>query len=230
MRSFLPIFLSFFLLNGFFSSFERPISLPDLSYSKHPVEILAFLNLGLRRLAADVEMIRLLIYYGSSEAMADELNPPKDAPLYPGIFFRAEEILNLDPSFNYARLYAAGALAFSLGRPVESLQLMKEGLVLEPENEQFKAYIAAIAFSAKGDPQKAVDALSPYLERKDTPSMLINISAFIYYRLKEMDKAASLYRRLLDLRNPEYHSIAKKMLRRIALDKTFSPRRKRFKR
>ncbi len=230
MRSFLPVFLSCFLLNGLFSSFERPLSLPDFSFSRHPVEILTLVNLGFRRLAADIEMIRLLIYYGSSEAMADELNPPKNVPLYPGMFFRAEEILSLDPYFNYVRLYAAGALAFSLGRPNEALKLMQEGLILEPNNEQYKAILAAIAFSKKGDSQRVVNALSPYLESPDTPSMLINVSAFIYFRLGEMDKAASLYQRLSDSKNPDYYPIAKKMLLKIKSISYQSFRKKRFKR
>ncbi len=215
MRFWGPVFLFYFLFNGLFASFERPISLPDFSLSKHPVETLAFVNLGLNRFAADIDMIRLFIYYGASEAMADDLNPPKNAPLYPGIFPRAEEILSLDPYFNYARLYAAGALAFNLNRSDEALRLMQEGLNLEPENKQYKSYIAAIAFSKKGDPQKVVDTLSPYLKNPDTPSMLLNISAFIYFRLGEMDQATTLYQRLLDSRNPEYHLTARKMLQKI---------------
>ena len=126
MRYFFPLFLSLFLLNGFFSSLEPTQALPDFSSSKHPVEILTLLNLGLRRLAADIEMVHLLSDYGSSEAMADDLNPPKGVPLYPGIFLRAKEILSLDPSFSYVRLYAAGALAFNLGRPDEALELMRK--------------------------------------------------------------------------------------------------------
>ena len=214
MRYFFPLFLSLFLLNGFFPSFEPTQALPDFSSSKHPVEILTLLNLGLRRLAADIEMVRLLIYYGSSEAMADDLNPPKGVPLYPGIFPRAREILSLDPSFSYVRLYAAGALAFNLGRPDEALELMREGLILEPDNSKYKAYIAAIAFSQKGDERQAVEALGPYLHSPKTPSMIKNVAAFIYLRLKEWPQAAELYQELLNSKDAGYRKEAKKMLRK----------------
>ena len=215
MRYFLTLFLSLFLINGFFSSLGPTESLPDFSSSKHPVEILALLNLGLRRLAADIAMVRLLIYYGSSEAMADDLNPPKGVTLYPGILPRAKEILSLDPSFSYVRFYAAGALAFNLGRPDEAIELLREGLILDPDNSKYKAYIAAIAFSQKGDARQAVEALSPYLNSPKTPSMIKNIAAFIYLRLKKWPQAAELYQELLRSKDAGYRKEAKKMLEKI---------------
>ncbi len=215
MRYFLTLFLSLFLINGFFSSLGPTESLPDFSSSKHPVEILTLLNLGLRRLAADIAMVRLLIYYGSSEAMADDLNPPKGVTLYPGILPRAKEILSLDPSFSYVRFYAAGALAFNLGRPDEAIELLREGLILDPDNSKYKAYIAAIAFSQKGDARQAVEALSPYLNSPKTPSMIKNIAAFIYLRLKKWPQAAELYQELLRSKDAGYRKEAKKMLEKI---------------
>ncbi len=215
MRYFLTLFLSLFLINGFFSSLGPTESLPDFSSSKHPVEILTLLNLGLRRLAADIAMVRLLIYYGSSEAMADDLNPPKGVTLYPGILPRAKEILSLDPSFSYVRFYAAGALAFNLGRPDEAIELLREGLILDPDNSKYKAYIAAIAFSQKGDARQAVEALSPYLNSPKTPSMIKNIAAFIYLRLKKWPQAAELYQELLKSKDAGYRKEAKKMLEKI---------------
>ena len=215
MRYFLTLFLSLFLINGFFSSLGPTESLPDFSSSKHPVEILTLLNLGLRRLAADIAMVRLLIYYGSSEAMDDDLNPPKGVTLYPGILPRAKEILSLDPSFSYVRFYAAGALAFNLGRPDEAIELLREGLILDPDNSKYKAYIAAIAFSQKGDERQAVEALSPYLNSPKTPSMIKNIAAFIYLRLKKWPQAAELYQELLRSKDAGYRKEAKKMLEKI---------------
>ena len=215
MRYFLTLFLSLFLINGFFSSLGPTESLPDFSSSKHPVEILTLLNLGLRRLAADIAMVRLLIYYGSSEAMADDLNPPKGVTLYPGILPRAQEILSLDPSFSYVRFYAAGALAFNLGRPDEAIELLREGLILDPDNSKYKAYIAAIAFSQKGDARQAVEALSPYLNSPKTPSMIKNVAAFIYLRLKKWPQAAELYQELLKSKDAGYRKEAKKMLEKI---------------
>ena len=215
MRYFLTLFLSLFLINGFFSSLSTTESLPDFSSSKHPVEILTLLNLGLRRLAADIAMVRLLIYYGSSEAMADDLNPPQGVTLYPGILPRAQEILSLDPSFSYVRFYAAGALAFNLGRPDEAIELLREGLILDPDNSKYKAYIAAIAFSQKGDERQAVEALSPYLNSPKTPSMIKNVAAFIYLRLKKWPQAAELYQELLRSKDAGYRKEAKKMLEKI---------------
>jgi tetratricopeptide (TPR) repeat protein len=199
-------------------------SAPDfsaiLSSSNHPAEIILFLNLGMRRAAADLEMIRLLIYYGRHEAMNDEIDVQKNnenhLELYPELKSRAERILALDPSFVYVRLYASGALAFNLARPDEALNLLKEGLRFDPQNETYKAYIAAIAFSSHGDPEKVVETLTPYLKNKDCPSMLKNIMAFLYLKLGQPAQAAELYKDLLFSRDAGYQKTAREMLQAIA--------------
>ncbi len=221
MRSFL-VALSFIVGINFFLGTFTPI--PNfssiLSSSEHPAEVILFLNLGMRRVAADIEMIRLLIYYGQHEAMNDEIDVNKGSKspleLYPEIGPRAERILALAPSFSYVRLYTAGALAFNLARPDEAIHLLKEGIQFDPQNGMYKAYIAAIAFSTHGDPEKVAEALSPYLKDRDCPSMLKNIVASIYLKIGKPALAAELYRELLSSKDANYQEVARKMLQKIA--------------
>ena len=112
--------------------------LPALS-PETAVETAGLLSLGLRRLAADLQLIRLLVYYGTPEP--DE--PGHEEPghdhaahrwgggRYPEMAERARRIVALDPSFSYALLYAAGAIAFNLDRPDEALELVTLGLQLD---------------------------------------------------------------------------------------------------
>ena len=220
MRPFLIAIPFIICLNSIFLGLNRTSQFSSiLVASQHPAETILFLNLGMRRVAADLAMIRLLIYYGEHEELNDEMDAQKQDghqnALYPEMGPRAERIMALDPSFNYPVLYASGALAFNLGRPNEALDLLKKGLLIDPQNTQYKAYAAAIAFSTHGDPEKVVEALNPYLKDKDCPSMLKNIVAFLYLRLGQTTEAMGLYKDLLSSRDKGYRELAARMLGKL---------------
>jgi tetratricopeptide (TPR) repeat protein len=179
-----------------------------------------FLSLGLRRLLADVWMVRLLLYYGAAEeAMTNSAGEQAEisgSGGYPEIAARAAGILALDPSFSYAVLYASGALAFNLGRPGEAIELLRRGLAADPGNWRYRAYIGAIGLEKNGDRQGAVDLLEPALDAPDCPAMIKSIAAFLYIKLGENAKAAALYRKILeDSRDPGYQAMARRGLARL---------------
>lgn len=172
------------------------------------VETAAFLGLGLRRLAADLELIRMLVYYGSPEPdqarreQAEEAAGGEGEKLYggghyPEILPRALSMLQLDPAYSYPVLYAAGALAFNLGRPAEALDLLAEARRRDPDNLQYAAYVAAVGFSRHGDLPRALAAIEPTLARPDCPTMIKSMVAFMYRRLGRRADAIRVFRDIL---------------------------------
>ncbi|MEI8191269.1 MAG: hypothetical protein WCI75_16255, partial [candidate division NC10 bacterium] len=87
----------------------------------------SLIALGMRRLAADLEFVQMLVYYGTppegEESPFEYLHSTyfenrghhghiHEGGVYPELGPRALRILALDPRFSYAALYSAGALAF----------------------------------------------------------------------------------------------------------------------
>ncbi len=179
------------------------------------------LSLGLRRLLADVWMVRLLLYYGAAEeavrSAASESSEVSGSGGYPEIAARAAGILSLDPSFSYAVLYASGALGFNLGRPGEAIELLRRGLAADPGNWRYRAYIGAIGLTKNGDRRGAVGLLAPTLDMPDCPAMIKSIAAFLYIKLGESAKAAAIYRKILETsHDPGYREMARRALARLS--------------
>lgn len=197
----------------------------------------SLVSVGMRRLAADLAFIRLLLYYGTPEDAADGSGhehghdghdhgpgghgePERHGAVdgggsYPELGPRVERILSLDPFWEYPVLYGAGALAFNLGRPEEALRLLKAGLSHRPEDPRYLAYIAAVGFSRAGDMARAVEELAPAVAEPDAPTMLKNIVAFMHVRLGRREEAARLYRDILRSRDESYHENARRALKRL---------------
>jgi tetratricopeptide (TPR) repeat protein len=185
----------------------------------------------MRRLAADLGLIRLLVYYGSPESEGDkheehghagETFDPKHPEnfwgggKYPGLGPRARRILDIDPSLSYATLYAAGALAFNLNRPQEALDVLSYGLRRDPSNLQYHAYVAAIGFHRHGDTGSVMRILEPLLKSPDCPTMIKSMMAFLYRRTGRREKAIRLYREILETsRDPGYRRTAEKRLKAL---------------
>ncbi|MBI3554457.1 MAG: hypothetical protein HY077_18325 [Elusimicrobia bacterium] len=190
------------------------------------VETAALFGLGMRRLAADLGLVRLLVYYGTDEAGVDERHgaPDMSQPQlyeggghYPELGPRARLILDIDPTFSYAALYAAGALAFNLNRPDEALELLKYALGRDPRNLQYAVYVGAIGFQRHGDAANVVRVLEPVLAFPDCPTMIKNVAAFLYLRLGRKEKSAALYREILATsRDESYRRVARRMLDELA--------------
>lgn len=173
------------------------------------------LSLGMRRLAADISFVRMLVYYGTPEQGGQE-GHQHGAQYGGGHYFQlgpqALRILDLDPLFSYAVLYAAGALAFNLDRPQEALSLLESGRRAEPKNRRYASYIAAIGFHKKGDVSKVLSELDPVLREDDCPTMIKNIAAFLCLRTGRKAEAEKLYREILLSRDKDYQALARRAL------------------
>ncbi len=180
----------------------------------------SLLGLGMRRLAADLEFVRLLVYYGSTETGNEEAELATGGGHYPEIGPRARRIADLDPTFSYAVQYGAGALAFNLNRPDEALDLLRRALAGDPDNPHYRQYIGAVAFAKHGDVRKVVELLEPMLSEPDCPAMIKSMAAFMYRRLGETGKAVALYEDIADnSKDPGYRGIAERELRALGIRK-----------
>ena len=199
---------------------SRPVPLPKVP-GERAVEAAGFLSLGMRRLAADIGLVRLLVYYGTPEKEErgherHEHGGGFGGGHYPEIGPRAREILSIDPGFAYPVLYGAGALAFNLDRPDEALALLAFGLQTMPHNQQLRAYTAAVAFHKKGDAARVIEMLEPTLSEPDCPTMIKSMLAFLYRRGGQPGKAVAVYRDILATsRDAGYRATAEKNLREL---------------
>jgi tetratricopeptide (TPR) repeat protein len=181
------------------------------------MEDMAFLSLGLRRLGADINFIRLMQYYGSNEGAGDEMSEYSVyglAPVvaadyeggkYPELYARAVHVFSLDSYFRFAVLYASGALAFNLNRPEEALNLLYMARRYSPNDLRYNTYIAAIGFSKSNDPEKTADLLDTVIAEPDCPSMVKQLAAFLNKRIKRYKRAYEIYMDLyLNSKDPGY--------------------------
>jgi tetratricopeptide (TPR) repeat protein len=201
------------------------------------IETSALVSLGMRRLAADLGLVRLLVYYGSSEsgpcgtsdaagehgdhrghAHFDRDHPERSwgGGRYSELGPRALRILDADPAFSYAALFAAGALAFNLNRPDDALRVLDYALSRDPRNHQFQAYVAAIGFHRRGDSREVIARLEPFLGAPDCPVMIKHMVAFLCERSGRRGRAIGLYREIQGAsKDPGYRRMAEAALKRL---------------
>ena len=187
------------------------------------VQTASLYALGMRRAAADLGLIRLIIYYGTHEESGglDHGHGPHDghdhhsdpSKRHLELAPRAMAVLDADPAFTYAALYAAGALAFNLQRPDEALRVLDHALSRDPRNFQLRAYVGAIGFHKKGDRKAVIAALEPVLAYPDCPAMIKHLVAVLYKREGLADRARALYTELLA--HPDYAAVAKQELDKL---------------
>ena len=197
--------------------------------AENAVESSALLSLGMRRLAADLGFIRLLIYYGTPEGPDEESEGHHHKPFdpehpelfwgggsYPEVAARALRLIDTDPTFAYPVLYASGALAFNLNRPDEALRVLRYALSRDPRNVQYQAYVMAVGLHRHGDKAGVIRILEPVLGESDCPAMIKNMMAYLYVQSGERRKAADLYRLIRDTsRDPHYRRLAEAALKRL---------------
>ena len=223
-------------LNAAFRSAVPPPSSAPAALELTPesaVESASFLSLGMRRGAADAALIRMLVYYGTPEADEDDEAPghvhgagDRDHPErswggghYPELLPRARRILALDPGFSYAALWASGALAFNLGRVDEATALLELALRAQPGNWQYRAYLAAIGFQKRGDPNRVLALLEPTLAQPDCPTMIKSMVAFLLKRQGQRARAIAVYRDILRTsRDAGYRGTARRMLGELGVE------------
>lgn len=192
------------------------------------LETAGLFALGMRRLAADLGLIRVIIYYGTPEDDGhghghghhghDEFDPEHPerhygGGRYPEMLAKAKSLVDVDPAFVYPVLFASGALAFNLNRPDEALELLSYALARDPRNLQYQSYVGAIGFHRKGDSAAVISLLEPALASPDCPTMIKSIMAFLYKRSGRRDKAIALYRDIhRNSRDEGYRRISARML------------------
>lgn len=187
----------------------------------------SMLVMGMRRLAADLTFVQLILYYGTAESRGEEDPAEHERPghvhrdfaagSYAELLPRARRVLALDPRFEYAAFYAAGALAFNQGRPDEALLLLEEARSRRPENWRYAAYIAAVGFHKKGDAESVLKALAPALAEPDCPVMVRHMAAYLDEKTGRRVEAVALYRGILASRDENYHELARRALRRLGV-------------
>jgi tetratricopeptide (TPR) repeat protein len=155
--------------------------------------------LGTRRLMADLWFIRLMQYYGTQEVLADQ-RPGYDAEgaylgkgRYPEFSAMARHVLEMDPGFASAGLYAAGALAFNMDRPEEAEQLLDFGLKYRPHEWKYPLLLTAIGYSKAKDPAAVAAAIAPLVKDPDCPVMLKQLAAFLNKKAGHFAAAAVIY-------------------------------------
>lgn len=205
------------------------------SGSEGAVETAALFGLGMRRMAADLALIRMIIYYGTPEDDGhghegphehhghqdhDAEHPERSygGGTYGRLSAMAMSILDLDPAFTFAPLFASGALAFNLNRPEEAVELLRYAIRRDPGQTQYHAYLGAIGFHRKGKPEEVARLLEPLVAyNPDCPTLIKNILAFLYKRTGQYRKAAALYLDIYETSRDEgYRRMAERELRELA--------------
>lgn len=217
--------LSTRLAPGFF-----PIQARLALASDSAVETAALFSLGMRRLVADIGLVRMLIYYGSAEQApqgahhghdhgthnADRSELAWGSGHYPELGPRALAVLDADPTMSYAALYAAGALSFNLNRPDDGLKVLEYALSRDSNNREYQGMLAAVGFHKKGDSGSVIRLLEPVAASPDCPTMLKHLLAFLYVRTGDHPKAIVLYTDILETSRDEgYRNLAKQALQRL---------------
>ena len=187
----------------------------------------ALWSLGMRRLAADLGFVRLLVYYGGDEDATGSYEEAFEtghhhaegmdfgSGRYLQMLPRARRILAIDPYWSYPVVYGASALAFNLQRPQEALDLLDEALAFSPRDKQFLSMLAAVGFHKKGDLAEALDRLMPAVDDPGSPTMLKNMAAYMSERAGRRDTAVRLYREILESRDASYNDNARRGLQRL---------------
>lgn len=188
--------------------------------SESAVETVGFYGLGMRRAAADLALIRMIIYYGTPEdeeahllGFGDHAGHHHSAGRHPDLRDRARSVLEADPSFTYAALWASGALAFNLDRPDEALDLLETALARDPRNFQLRSYVGAIGFHKKGEPRKVLEVLEPVLGYPDCPAMIKHLMAVLYRKTGDLARSRVLYEQLLS--HPDYRIWSEQALKEL---------------
>ncbi|MBI4386128.1 MAG: hypothetical protein HY551_01980 [Elusimicrobia bacterium] len=214
--------LNLAVFQRFHTPFPNPSQLrPSTAEATQSTGLMA---LGMRRLAADLAFIQLLMYYGTPEAdegagraesKAEHQHEEYGGGHYSELGPRAQRIMKLDPTFAYVPLYAAGALAFNLGRAQEALDILSTAARADPREWKFRAYMAAIGAQKRGDAPAVLRELGQALDDPDCPTLIKHIAAFLNRSLGRREEAIRLYREILSSRDPSYYETARRALREL---------------
>lgn len=161
------------------------------------------LALGSRRLFADLWFIRLMQYYGTREFTGEEEEAAGGhhhdehenygGGSYPLFLPMARHVLEVDPAFTAAGLYAAASLAFNMQRGEEAQELITYALKYNPREWKYLTMLAAIGYSKAQNPVAVAEAIAPILKDPDCPVMLKQLAAFLNKKAGNYAAAAAIY-------------------------------------
>ncbi|MDT8286505.1 MAG: hypothetical protein RQ748_05290, partial [Elusimicrobiales bacterium] len=125
-------------------------------------------------------------------------------------------IVELDPYFHSAVLYAAGSLAYNLDKPGEARELLELAIKRAPREWRYPSLLAALGYSGEEDPGEIVRLLLPVVRQPDCPTMLKNQTAFLSRRAGDYAVAAEIYRDMAEnAPEEEYAGRARRELEKL---------------
>ncbi len=181
-------------------------------------------NLGMRRIFADIWFVRLMQYYGTPEEEEEEghVHGPHchhfnyGSGRYPDFYPMSVHLLSMDPYFENAVLYASASLAFNLERPEKAVALLKIALTHSPKKWKYLSMLAAIGYSKSRQPEKLADIFLDFLKEPDCPTMIKQLAAFLNKKVGNYGRAYFIYKDIFETsRNKYYVKNAKKQMTKL---------------
>ncbi|MBI2070733.1 MAG: hypothetical protein HYT79_09035 [Elusimicrobia bacterium] len=178
---------------------------------------LVLVGFGLRRLAADLAMLDLLIYYGSPDETAGDWDHAsgfgRDTNMYRDLLPMTKRMIGLDPFFRHGVLYGAGALAFNEGRFQQAVEILKSALKRDPDYWPYSLNLSAIAYKKTRDFPEIIRFLETVYPLPECPTMLKNILANTYIKTGQINKAAAIFEWMAsDAPEADYRELARSRL------------------
>ena len=133
------------------------------------------------RVGADLAYVDCLQYVGNLRN-ANDNHYQKTLALY-------REVLWLDPVFRDAVREGISLLGWVAERPAEAETLARAAMAVDPKEERYGAYLAALGYKKKLDPLGVIEALLPEVRRPDAPPMLVRMVGNLYLRQKMWPQA-----------------------------------------
>lgn len=190
--------------------FEPPTTLTALPVWRNPALDVGGILLGMRRLTADLAWIEVLQYYGGAEMefLEDEAKKvrrlkedPRDLR-YIHLLPLIQRVIRLDPYDHYPFLFGAAALGWQIKRYDEAVQLIKEGIRMDPTFWPYQLYLGALLYTREKEIRGSMgsnetETLIKYIERAvehpECPDDLKILLGSLYTKRKQYEKAAGIY-------------------------------------
>ncbi len=136
--------------------------------------------------------------------------------VYPKLYSYARRVVNLDPFFQYAYLFSAGALAWNLNRPEEAQSLLRRGIetmekyrpsiTRDPSQPywQLHLYLSAIIYRNEGRHDEMTALLATAAEQPGAPNLVKSVLASLYQKQGNFPAALKLWLAIHDSGDPMY--------------------------
>jgi tetratricopeptide (TPR) repeat protein len=159
-------------------------------------------SVGFRTLASDLLWLKGVQYYG------EHRRSDMEYPLAEHIF---STITDLDPQFVGAYRFGAFVLAQDVGQPAAGIELLRKGMLNNPELWQLPFDLGFLYFNSVKDNAKAAHFFRFASRFKDSPDITRRFTAFAYRKAGRTDVALSLWQEI-------YESSANEVMRETAIN------------